>query len=343
MTSPVGGPPEGAFVVGGRFGQDITEESAKHMMSNGVKTSFGKTQVAFKKEYNDVRDDHTKQITELRQEFDQMTIWGNSRTFTGRGTYRASPGTIRAEVIMIGSGAGGGAGAWNAILGASSGGGGGGGGENHFVIPGAALFEEDGTPKAIAIEIGEGGAGGQTTRANGWGGGNTSILDIIVGGGSGGSGADAGGAGGAGGFGMIPGGDGGSMGWLETVGDNNYVSHPTTPGGSSISPYDMHGGGGGGGAGGTTNSAYSEGSKGGNGGVAPGGQYGRPDGSKPSALLPTGGGGGWGTNLSWGGSGGSGGFPGGGGGGGAAGRGSNSWSRGGPGANGIIWIIEHAS
>lgn len=350
MTSPDRAQPEGAIGIGQfRSWQLMTEADAKAQMSGGVRTSFNNAQNKFKtsgrslSEQLAIVNDHTQQIEELRAELGQLTIWGNSRVFTSNNTYYASPGTIRAEVIMLGAGAGGGAGRYDYVLGAGGASGGGGGGENHFVIPGSVLFDSQGNAKAIPIIIGAGGTGAQETRGAGQGGGNTQILDIIVGGGNGGSYAQST-IPPPGGFGMIPGGDGGRTYWIESTGESSSVVHPQTAGGGSVSPYDMHGGGGGGGAGGDKgNNQYSVGTNGGNGGVSPGGRQSSPNGSNPSELLATGGGGGWGQNGNWGGTAGHGGFPAGGGGGGCGGGGPDSWGRGGNGAPGCIWIIEHAS
>ncbi|KZM71054.1 hypothetical protein [Nocardia terpenica] len=53
MTMPNQKPPDGAFVIGSRFGQDITEQSAKAAMTNGVKVSFGNSQDAHHTQYNE--------------------------------------------------------------------------------------------------------------------------------------------------------------------------------------------------------------------------------------------------------------------------------------------------
>ena len=44
MTYPVGSAPDGAYVVGGNFGQDVTEASAKAIMTGKTKTAFGNAQ-----------------------------------------------------------------------------------------------------------------------------------------------------------------------------------------------------------------------------------------------------------------------------------------------------------
>ena len=44
MTTPNGSAPDGAYVVGGQYGQDITEASAKAIMTGKTKTAFGNAQ-----------------------------------------------------------------------------------------------------------------------------------------------------------------------------------------------------------------------------------------------------------------------------------------------------------
>ncbi|MFI5777040.1 hypothetical protein [Nocardia sp. NPDC051570] len=56
MTMPNQKPPSGAFVIGSRFGQDITEQSARATMTNGVKVSFGNSQNAHHTQYNEKID-----------------------------------------------------------------------------------------------------------------------------------------------------------------------------------------------------------------------------------------------------------------------------------------------
>lgn len=334
MTMPSGGTPPGALAPGGFAAwQAMTEADAKTMMAGGTKGAFGGAQNAFKtngvplSQQLETINDHTQQITELREEFEQGTIWGVARTFTGNGTYLASPGTVRVEVIIVGGGAGGAMAAWYLSNSGSHAGGGGGGGETHFTIPGSLLFDANGAPIPIPVIIGAGGQGGQVTRYPGNGGGNTSIQDIVVGGGQGGLWTTAAYSGGDGGFGMIRGGRGGSyayqVGEEAPVGANN--------GGDSISPYDMHGGGGGGGSGTLP---------GGAGGASPGGNSGHWNGYPPSTLLATGGGGGRGSNVNSGGYAGHGAAPGGGGGGGAGANTEGALAKGGNGGQGIAWFIE---
>ena len=44
MTTPGGSAPDGAYVVGGRYGQDVTEASAKAIMTGKTKTAFSNAQ-----------------------------------------------------------------------------------------------------------------------------------------------------------------------------------------------------------------------------------------------------------------------------------------------------------
>ncbi|MFE5290221.1 hypothetical protein ACFRAQ_35160 [Nocardia sp. NPDC056611] len=53
MTMPGQPPVDGAYVVGSRFGQDITEQSAKNQMSGGVRVSYGNAQDSHHTEYNE--------------------------------------------------------------------------------------------------------------------------------------------------------------------------------------------------------------------------------------------------------------------------------------------------
>lgn len=285
--------------------------------TGGLFGTLGQGQ-AFAEQQNAIINDHTQTIQELRAEVDTLTIHGTARTLSGDGTYLATPGTVRAEVIMLAGGAGGGTGAWNVLGGSQNGGfGGGGGGEVHFTINGAALFNEDGSPRPIAVTIGRGGQGATVNEGGGTGGGNTTFDGIIAYGGQGGTWGNGSG-GGAGGFGLVKGGFG--------------------SGGSpdSLSGYELYGGGGAGGRGAGGNSGGG-GSAGGRGGLNPGGTVGN---NAPTAPLVTATGGGGGGGGAYQANGGAGSAPsGGGGGGGGAGSNANR-GFGGPGAQGIIFIIE---
>ncbi|MEV2222767.1 hypothetical protein AB0E01_23155 [Nocardia vinacea] len=65
MTMPHGSPPAGAFVVGSRYGQDVTDSSARAIMSGGVVTSFSKAQDSMHSEYNAKIEDHSERLASL--------------------------------------------------------------------------------------------------------------------------------------------------------------------------------------------------------------------------------------------------------------------------------------
>lgn len=273
-------------------------------------------------------NDHSQTIGQMRAELDQLTIHGMARVLTGDGYYHATPGTVRAEVIMIAAGGGGGTGRWDLAPGNHIGGsGGGGGGENHFTIHGSSLFEDDGSPRAIPYFCGAPGNGGQSNDASGNGGGNTTFDGIPVYGGQGGR--RHGGLG-VGGYGIVNGGS------ATPDADISQID--------SLSGFGLFGGGG---AGGRGASGSGNGSPGGRGGLNPGGAAGIGNGRGGDAPLvapsvPTGGGGGGGGGYQN--DGGTGAFPGGGGGGGGTGRsaGAGAVGKGGMGAQGSIYIIERA-
>lgn len=150
--------------------------------------------------------DHTQQLEDLQEQFNQLILQGNAIVFVDADVYVPSPGILSIDVILIGAGAGGGSGRWDLLADSrSGGGGGGGGGEVHVTIP-ANLLPTDGTGNfvGIPIGIGAGGAGGQGSASPGHGGGNTTFGTgsylIAAGGGNGGAslGTNAGSPGGAG-------------------------------------------------------------------------------------------------------------------------------------------------
>lgn len=291
--------------------------------------------------------DHSHSITTLQQQFNQLILQGNAIVFTSNNSYTPSAGIKSIDVIIIGAGGGGSSGSYDALFGNSTtGGGGGGGGETHTNVP-ASLLPVDGSGNFLPIQIviGAGGAGASGDAHVGAGGGHSKFGPQV------GSGATqwllgGGGDGGAfgtpaptasGGVGMIPGGSGGRGVYYSST-----LLAPTA-GGNSTSAYDLHGGGGGGGAGGYGSSIAP--TAGGSGGISPGGAAGTPGapGSAPASIIATGAGGGGGGGVS--GStpygGGAGGFPGGGGGG--SGCFTSGATIGGPGGNGICFIIERSS
>lgn len=274
----------------------------------------------------DVINDHSRTIGEMRAELDQLTIHGMARVLTGDGFFYATPGTVRADLVMIAAGGAGGTGAWNLISGSRSGGsGGGGGGENHFVIHGSALFDPvTGMPRAIPYSCGAPSTGGAGNESSGQGGGNTTFDEIVVYGGQGGR--YHGGAG-VGGYGIVNGG--------SAAPDADPALR------DSLSAAGLYGGGGAGGRGATGAGASQPG---GRGGLNPGGAgvtSGHGLNAPPvSRSAPTGGGGGGGGALH--GRGGDGAFPGGGGGGSGGASAVGNIQPGGNGAPGVIYVIERA-
>ncbi|WP_028478703.1 hypothetical protein [Nocardia sp. CNY236] len=338
MTTPGQNAPDGAFVVGSRFGQDITEESAKVMMKGGVVSSFENAQGVAHSTYNNVIDDHSQQLVDLTEAVEKLVLQGSALVFYDNDTYTPSPGIVAVDVILIGAGGGGSSGSYDIFVhGTRSGGGGGGGGETHTSIPASLLpVNADGSYKPIQIIIGAGGAGASVDSNFGAGGGHTHFGPqvgvagqswLLGGGGQGGMWGNNGPVA-LGGVGMVPGGDGASG-----LGRDS----PATGPGTSSSPFDLHGGGGGGGRGAAT--AYGAATPGGGGGISPGGAPGVPGapGKSPSEIVATGGGGG-GGGASGNAGGGPGGYPGGGGGGSAcSGVGATF---GGKGADGVLYVIE---
>lgn len=278
--------------------------------------------------------DHSQQLADLQDQFNQLILQGNAIVFPDADVYIPTPGILSIDVILIGAGAGGASGRWDILADQrSGGGGGGGGGEVHLNIP-ANLLPKDGSGNfvGIPIGIGTGGTRGVGSGSPGQGGGNTTFGTgeylISAGGGNGGAvlATNAGSPGGAGGVGMVQGGAGG-----RGAAGNGGVS--ATEGGFSTSSYDLNGGGGGGGGGGTPIWA---GMSGGSGGISKGGAT-NQNGTEPSAIVATGGGGGGGASGDTF-TGGYGAYPAGGGGGGYGGVSTSN--SGGNGGHGIAYVIE---
>lgn len=323
MTTPNMPKPDGAYELGGgefRFGQAQTEATVRAITRGNTLPKYTAAQAALKVTYKDPIDEHGASITQLRAEVDTLTIHGMARTFSSNYTYLATPGCVRAEVILLAGGAGGGPGRWDGVLSGNRHGGygGGGGGEVHFVINGTALFNTDGSPRPIDLVVGAGGAPGYANESNGTGGGNTLFDGVPAYGGQGGTWGGNAAGGGTGGFGLVRGGS----------------SANGSP--DSLSGYELYGGGGAGGRGNGGNAGG--GSAGGRGGLNPGGAAGGY--SAPLAPLVTATGGGGGGGGAFGGPGGAGSAPSGGGGGGGGGSNSGNFGPGGPGAQGLILVIE---
>ena len=370
MTYPVGSPPSGAYVTGTvSDAQGQSEEGIRNQIRAGATNGFGTAQglmwgpggpleailmaltgfgsLFAAKQFSDeqiaLMNDHTKQITELKEAYGQIILQGNSVVFTSNNTYYPTTGVVSIDVIIIGAGAGGGSGNYDFFnTGTMSGGGGGGGGETHVSVPASLLPRNpDGTFQGIPIIIGAGGMGAQSNGAVGAGGGNSGFSDLLTAGGGVGGAWGTGSGRAPGGVGMVPGGDGG-------LGGVGTPARAPTAGSPSVSPYDLHGGGGGGGGGGSAVSGQSTspGLRGGSGGIAPGGVGGGMgsiggNGTPPASIVATGGGGGGGGGYNGGRSGGNGAFPAGGGGG--SGCDANGANKGGNGGNGILFVIERFS
>lgn len=323
MTTPGISAPDGAYVVGSRYGQDVTAESAKALATGGARGAFGGAQNAFRfniqsplAEQIAITNSHEVEITQLKDAYRQMILQGEALVFTTPGVYYPSEGIVSVDLILIGAGGGGGGGKWDLQVGYRQGGsGGGGGGEITASIPANLL------PSSVNITIYQPGVGGGREAA-GSGGGNVLFGNyLIAGGGQGGLGGNGNNhPTPAGGSGLIGGGFGGVGG---------FTPNPT--GGWSNYPGELRGGGGGGGGGSFT------GGTGGTGGASPGGLPSQ-NGTSPATIIATGGGGGgggWDGNLT----GGHGGNPGGGGGGGMGG-GFDQTGNGGNGGMGKLFIIE---
>lgn len=347
MTTPGGNAPDGAYVIGSRYGQDENEAGIRDRIRGPALGGFQDAQAAnlagiLREIFNTVNDDyiadlpiiqdHSHTITELVEAVNQLILQGQSIVFDSNNTYYPSAGITSIDVILIGAGGGGGGSLFTNVNGWMSGGGGGGGGEVHTSIPSSLLPKTAGAFDPISIFVGAGGYGGPAADS-GQGGGNTRLAEYLSAGGGDGGTYSSSPLTALGGAGMIPGGNG-SAGAYDR---GDTVKIPSTLAGNSVSAYDLHGGGGGGGAGSTTALA---GRPGGIGGISAGGNLGTPGGPglAPNAIIAAGGGGGGGGGASSNGHGGAGGFPGGGGGG--AGVPSGTGGHGGAGGNGRLWIIE---
>lgn len=73
MTTPGGSAPDGAYVLGGRYGQDITEESAHAIMrGNAPLSGFQDAQDALKGRFNGVTQQFVDGQLELNQRLDLL-------------------------------------------------------------------------------------------------------------------------------------------------------------------------------------------------------------------------------------------------------------------------------
>lgn len=323
-TDPFGRAQNNLWGEGGFLGMLISA------LTNGLFFNLGGASTYTAQQYATMND-HTRQIEALVAAFDQLVLQGNAIVFTSNNTYYPTSGIVSIDVIILGAGAGGGAGRWDIVgTNRAGGGGGGGGGEVHATVPASLLDKApDGSFTGIPIFVGAGGGGAPGPETVGQGGGDSSFSNFLTAGGGVGGGywINPYATGGLGGSGMIRGGSGGRGASL------NGSPALGTAGGDSTSAYDLHGGGGGGGGGrGFSGPATA----GGTGGISRGGLPGKP-GTAPSSVVATGGGGGGGASGA--GSNSVGGYPSGGGGGGAGGSGPGEVA-GFAGGAGRVYVIE---
>lgn len=346
MTTPGIGAPDGAYVVGSRYGQDVprTEAGVMALVKGQTASPWQGAQNKFRVNGRALEEDlrlvnkHESEIGELVDAYRQLILQGEAQVFTKSGMYRKTEGCVSVEVIMISGGGGGGAGKWDIRGGNNQGGGhgGAGGGEIYAKIPAMLI------PDEMLVEIhwdGGLGNGGVGSENPGTGGGTVKFGNVLTAvGGQGGLGSNgdrrlmA-----IGGTGLIPGGNGGG-GWVFNSDDPSGPGQGPakgSAGGNSTYAGELRGGGGGGGGG----SPWAQLSwRGGTGAAFPGGEPGQ-DGMSPAQIIATGGGGGGGgTDARR--NGGNGGWPGGGGGGGCGGTLASNNGNGGNGASGVVYIIE---
>ena len=179
MTTPGISAPDGAYVVGSRYGQDVTAESAKALATGGARGAFGGAQNAFKTNGKSLSEqlliinDHTAQLSEQAEAIAQMTARGMAVPFSQSGWYYPPKDLVTLRLVGIGAGAGGAAGEWNLGAGGRFGGGGGGGGGYSEIEITAAFLPKTGENfDPIRVDIYLAGNGGSGSEAPGGGGGN---------------------------------------------------------------------------------------------------------------------------------------------------------------------------
>ena len=166
MTTPGGGyaPPNSAYVVddgGGEnnYGQDLTESTAKAIMSGGVKSSFGNAQVIFKNEFVSA-ELVNGEIVRLDNRIDEILI-GTERaflyTYSESGVWDKHPAAYKVVVDALSGASGGSRGD-----GSAAGNGGYSGGWERIIFTGTAL--ED-LPNSVAVTVGSGTPGNSTGTA----------------------------------------------------------------------------------------------------------------------------------------------------------------------------------
>lgn len=305
MTTPGITAPDGSFVLGGRFGQDITQQSALATMSGDTVDTYTNVQNSVQTQVTNVisgqsvvLSNHENRITVL-ESGDQIAEYNSNDTWS-------KPADMKSHrSIAIAGGGGGRSPVGSALQSANGGFGGGQGGFAEATTLDASM------PSTVAITIGAAGAGAQSDNTDGGAGGATSIGSIITAGG------------GPGGTDHAPStGSGTHPEWAANGGqgggdDNSYSA--SSGGNGYLASGGLAG----------TKSTTGKGGDGGNGNDCPSGQIG-----------PGSGGGGGGGGEFGGGNGGNGGFPGGAGGGGGKIAAGGPTGRGGNGANGRGWIIS---
>ncbi|MEA1798959.1 hypothetical protein U9L42_33485, partial [Rhodococcus qingshengii] len=181
MTTPGISAPDGAYVVGSRYGQDVTEESARALATGGARGAFGGAQNAFRfniqsplAEQIAITNSHEVEIGQIKEAVRQMLLQGEALMYSTNQVYYPSEGIVSVDLILIGAGGAGGGGKWDTQIGNRQGGsGGGGGGEITATIPAHFL------PASVPITIYAPGVGGGREGA-GTGGGNVMFGPYLI-------------------------------------------------------------------------------------------------------------------------------------------------------------------
>lgn len=266
MTSPNQPATDGAYVIGSNYGSDITEDSAKALMTGGAKTSFENAEEVHDTEVKAPITSQAGSITNHETRIVQLENGGVMTVYSGNDTWN-NPGAGKIGVAVINGGNGGqdGAGGYSGLR----------LGGNHGGYQYKEFHCEDLT-STVAITVGSGGSAAEQ------GGGTSSFGSYLVGvsgvagaihtprgatpststpGAGGNTGATIGTAGVAGGNSALAAGG---------AGGNHDPSTNGGAGGSVSVASTTPCGGGGGGGGGSTTGAGSAAGNGGAGG-APGG------------------------------------------------------------------------
>lgn len=99
MTTPGITAPDGSFVLGSEYGQDITEASAKSLMSGGVKTSFGGAQTALNNEIKAPMVGQAGSITNHETRIVALEDGGTMTVYSGNDTWVNIGGRVGIGVI----------------------------------------------------------------------------------------------------------------------------------------------------------------------------------------------------------------------------------------------------